>query len=389
MMQRYNTVAISLHWLIAFFLLGLLAIGKYMTGLDEVDPLRFTLTQWHKSFGIAVLLLALARIVWRLGHRPPVLPNSATGFERVASHATHLAMYVLMVVIPVSGWVMVSVSPLSLKTELFGVIPLPHIGFLTDMANRESMAARSVDAHMWLANTLLVLVLLHVAAAFFHQFFKKDELISRMLISAGHRSNGDVRHGMVVGLLLAAAGSLYLFNLSADAGSSVRANGVAASVSGTAQENPGVESSVGFTALQLGEPVVGSFEKAKVSLSLNVDQIAAAFLTASVQTDSVNTGDSQLDGTVVTADWFSSAEYPEATFTSSSIESVSPSSFFVRGEMTIKGVSKRVEFEMTLNDGVGRGEFEINRSDFGVGEGQDEFVDKQVVIRFETRNTVK
>ncbi len=374
-------------------------MGKYMTGLDEVDPLRFTLTQWHKSFGIMVLLLALARIVWRLGHKPPALPTSATIFERIASHATHLAMYLLMVVIPVSGWVMVSVSPLNLTTELFGVITLPHISVLADMENSEVIAARSVEAHMWLANTMIVLVLLHVAAALFHQFVKKDELILRMAISAEHRDQNDVRQALLPGFLLAAAGCLYLLNLSANAKFSVTTNATVTSsiadASGSAgasditQENQAVDSSVGFTALQLGEPVVGRFDEVTVTLSLNVEQADAAMLTATVLTDSVTTGDSQLDGTVVTADWFASKEYPQATFTSSDFEPVSSSSFLVKGEMTIKGVSRQVEFEMTLDDGIGRGEFEINRDDFGVGEGQDEFVDKQVVIRFEVQNKVK
>ena len=101
--KRYTSVAISLHWLIAFFLIGLLAMGKYMTHLEETDPLRFTLTQWHKSFGITVLFLAALRVIWRFTHKPPALPVNTPRFERVASHAAHLLMYLLMVVIPLSG----------------------------------------------------------------------------------------------------------------------------------------------------------------------------------------------------------------------------------------------------------------------------------------------
>ena len=73
MPSRYTSVAISLHWLIALLIIGLIAIGKYMDGLEETDHLRFELIQWHKSFGILVLLLIVIRILWRLTHKPPRL----------------------------------------------------------------------------------------------------------------------------------------------------------------------------------------------------------------------------------------------------------------------------------------------------------------------------
>ena len=190
--KRYTSVAISLHWLIAFFLIGLLAMGKYMTHLEEADPLRFTLTQWHKSFGITVLFLAVVRVLWRVTHKPPVLPVNTPRFESVASHATHVLMYLLMVVIPLSGWVFVSVSPLNLETLLFGAIPWPHISFLSSLPEKESLSVQAGQLHMWLANTLLLLVLLHTCAALFHQIVQRDRLLLRMWMSDSHRDSGDL-----------------------------------------------------------------------------------------------------------------------------------------------------------------------------------------------------
>jgi len=186
--RRYNTIAISLHWLIAILLVGLLALGKYMTGLEEADPLRL-------------------RVVWRLTHKPPALPENTLTFERIGSHLTHVVMYVLMVVIPVSGWVMVSASPLNIKTVLFGVIPWPHIGFLTDAANKDIVTERAEHLHDWLGNTLLVLVLMHVAAALLHQFVHKDRLINRMMVSDYHQQRHDKNFAIIPGVMLASLAS--------------------------------------------------------------------------------------------------------------------------------------------------------------------------------------
>jgi len=110
---------------------------------------------------------------------------------------------------------------------------------------------------------------------------------------------------------------------------------------------------------------------------------ALSMLSATVATATVSTGDSQTDDTVVTADWFAAEEYPTATFLSSNFEKIDSSSFNVTGELTIRGNTRSVEFLLSLEAGVGRGEFSINRSDFGVGDaGQDEFVDPQVIINF-------
>ena len=307
-------------------------------------------------------------------------------FENVASHATHMLMYLLMVVIPMSGWVFVSVSPLNLETLLFGAIPWPHISFFSSMSDKEALAAQAGLVHIWLANTLLLLVLLHVCAAFFHQFVQRDRLISRMLIADSHQDTHDLNHGIVAGILLAGAAGLFLYS-SIDKAKSVNTNGAvsasASSDSGNSSENAGVAATVGFIATQSGQPLIGNFTE--VSVDLFVDEVtpALSMLSATVATATVSTGDSQMDDTVVTADWFAAEEYPTATFLSSNFEKIDSSSFSVTGELTIRGNTRSVEFLLSLEAGVGRGEFSINRSDFGVGDaGQDEFVDPQVIINF-------
>lgn len=382
--RRYNTIAISLHWLIAILLVGLLALGKYMTGLEEADPLRFTLTQWHKSFGITVLLLAVLRVVWRLTHKPPALPENTLTFERIGSHLTHVVMYVLMVVIPVSGWVMVSASPLNIKTVLFGVIPWPHIGFLTDAANKDIVTERAEHLHDWLGNTLLVLVLMHVAAALLHQFVHKDRLINRMMVSDYHQQRHDKNFAIIPGVMLASALGLFLVATT----QRIAVNHNAAPDDSTAAlTSQVVESSVEFTALQSGAPLPGKFTAVSISLSLDPNKLDTATLTAQIDTASVTTDDTQIDGTIVSSDWLDSDQFPQATFDSVLFENADEFSYKIAGLLDIRGVVKPIQFILKLQDNVGRGEFAILRDDYGIGEGQNDFVEQEIVIRFEVQNS--
>ena len=336
-----------------------------------------------------MLLLALLRIVWRLTHKPPALPANTLAAERLGSHLTHVAMYVLMVAIPLSGWVMVSASPLNLKTELFGLIPWPHIELVEQSGSRDVIAERSHSIHAWLGNTLLLLAVLHVAAAFLHQLVHKDQLINRMLVSVDHQRENDTSFAIVPGALLALAGALYLF--SAIDRNTVSAGSSAEQATAVTTDAVTVPSTVGFVATQLGEPVVGNFAEIDVSLSLDTTELNDATLTASVATASVDTGDSQIDGTMVTQDWFASEEFPVATFVSEQFIVLDGSSYIVTGELAIRDVVMPVEFELTLQDNnVGSGEFVINRSDYGIGDaGQDEFVEQKVVISFKVPNSIR
>lgn len=382
MLKRYTSIAISLHWLIAILLIGLIAIGKYMNELEETDHLRFELIQWHKSFGILVLLLVLIRIVWRFAHRPPRLSSKMPSWERFAASATHVFMYLLMLVIPISGWVMVSASPLNLATELFGAIPWPHLPFasagFTD-ADKESVSELSNQAHHLLANGLLILVLLHIGAALRHQFVLKDNLLSRMWIAEEHRRHSDLNHALIPGVLVAAAIGLFLWDKASSQANQAATNTVNPAVS--------VISSVGFTAMQMGEPVNGKFDDVTIELAIDKDTVGASALNATVQTASVNTGDSQIDSTVVTGDWFASEQFPVAQFRSTdiAINTADGKAYTVTGDLTIRDVSQTVTFELSVDKGIATGEFPINRGDYGIGTGgQDEFIESEVLIRFET-----
>ncbi|MGB6230806.1 MAG: cytochrome b [Litorimonas sp.] len=176
---RYTRVAAALHWTIALLILGLIAFGVLMT--KEWMPNRFEIYQWHKSVGILVLVLSVARLIWRLGHKPPPLPDSTPGWQAAVSHATHIAFYVLMIGMPLLGWAMVSASPLPIPTVLFGVLPLPDL----PLGESEALADRFKSLHELGGKLFIALIALHIGAALKHQFVDRDGLIARMSLRRG------------------------------------------------------------------------------------------------------------------------------------------------------------------------------------------------------------
>ncbi len=178
--RTYNKVAILLHWLIAGCFVGLFCVGFYMARLgDDALSLKFTLYQWHKSFGITVLLLAVIRLAWRFTHTPPAI--LASGWQAYAAKAAHGALYTLTLLIPLVGWAMVSASPWNIPTVLFGFIPWPHLPLLPDLADKRAAEDVLKLVHMSLAYGTAFLVLAHAGAAFHHHFRLRDNTLVRVV----------------------------------------------------------------------------------------------------------------------------------------------------------------------------------------------------------------
>jgi cytochrome b561 len=169
----YTRTAIILHWVIALSIFGLLAVGLYMEDL-KASPEKIRLYLMHKSFGLTVLALVIVRIVWRLTHRPPELPPATPSWQRAAASISHFALYFLMLLMPVSGWLMNSASGFPLKW--FGMVPIPAL-MGTDSEARELWeSVHAVSA--WL---LMALIAVHIAAALKHHFINRDQVLRRML----------------------------------------------------------------------------------------------------------------------------------------------------------------------------------------------------------------
>ncbi len=177
---RYTTTAIVLHWVLGLAIVGMFAVGLYMTSLP-FSPQRLKLYNWHKWAGMTVLTLSALRLLWRLTHRPPELPARVAAamprWQHIAHHSTHHLLYALFFIVPLLGWAYSSAA--GFPIVWFGVLQLPDL-----VAADKALAEALKPWHGWAAYALAALVVLHVAAAWKHQLIDRDGLISRMLPGA-------------------------------------------------------------------------------------------------------------------------------------------------------------------------------------------------------------
>jgi len=178
---RYDTVAITLHWLSALAIVALLAMGWIMTDLTPGSSLQFSLYQWHKSVGITVLALTVLRLAWALTHRPPPLPTSMPAWEQLAARLGHLGLYGLLFAMPLLGWAVVSTSPFNIPTVLYGALPLPHLPGLAELPDKKAVHELLKDGHELGALALVGLLCVHIAAALRHHFVLRDGVLMRMV----------------------------------------------------------------------------------------------------------------------------------------------------------------------------------------------------------------
>lgn len=173
---RYDRFAISLHWLLAFALMGVFAVGLYMADLP-FSMQRLKLFNYHKWAGMTVLALTVLRAGWRLTHQPPALPAAIEAampaWQRWAHQATHLGLYGLMLAIPLAGWAYSSAA--GFPVVWFGVLPLP------DWVPHDPELAETLKSlHGWLAYALAALAGLHIVGAMKHVLIDRDGLLARM-----------------------------------------------------------------------------------------------------------------------------------------------------------------------------------------------------------------
>ncbi len=171
--DNYTRTAIGLHWLIAIAIVATFGVGIYMHDLP-LTPEKLKIYSWHKWAGVTIFLLVLFRLVWRLTHRPPAPPIGMPAWQQAAAELVHRLIYILMIAIPVSGWLMSSSK--GFQTVYFGVLPLPDL-----LAKNKELGDALTFVHKALNFTLAGLVLGHAGAAIKHHFIDRDDVLTRML----------------------------------------------------------------------------------------------------------------------------------------------------------------------------------------------------------------
>lgn len=184
---RYTRTAMLLHWLVAGLMLVNVVLGLSADSLPDawVRPVIDT----HKSIGITVLGLFILRLLWRLGHRPPPLPASFAGWEKTSARVVHIGLYVVMLALPITGWMHDSAwkDAASHPMRLFYTVPWPRISYIAnlDPVTREAMHKLFGAFHREAGYVFYALFFLHLGGALKHEWIDKHSVLRRMLPGRG------------------------------------------------------------------------------------------------------------------------------------------------------------------------------------------------------------
>jgi len=171
--RRYTMTAQTLHWLIALLIVAQFVLARMAAPLP-LGAHKLALLAEHKSFGMTVLMLAVIRFAWRLKNQPPALPTDMHRAERFLARFTHVSLYVLLIAMPLSGWLMSSAKNYSVSW--FGAFSWPNL-----IKPSETAFSFFRTLHHLLSNVLFVIAALHILAALKHHFWNKDDVLVRML----------------------------------------------------------------------------------------------------------------------------------------------------------------------------------------------------------------
>jgi cytochrome b561 len=178
----YSPGARHFHWWTVALIAIQVPLGLYMVYRGEItkfDGLTNTLYSWHKTLGLVILLLVLARLYYRFSHGAPSDEPTIEWWEKAASHLTHWSLYLLLILVPIMGWLGISLYG---AREVFGLFSIPPLA-----APDQAAAERVLMLHKYLAFLTVAAIGAHVGGALFHYFIRKDGVLMRMLPQAGRR----------------------------------------------------------------------------------------------------------------------------------------------------------------------------------------------------------
>jgi cytochrome b561 len=172
-MTKYSKTAILLHWAIAI----LVVTNVVLVSMAEELPraAKAVYMNPHKTIGISILALSLLRLFWRLGHKPPPMPDAISGWQAKLGKTVHALFYVLIIAVPLTGWMMSAARPGSAGVDFFGM-------FMLDLPGGDNKALSDFghEGHEILTKPLVLLIILHVIGALKHQFIDRMPFIQRM-----------------------------------------------------------------------------------------------------------------------------------------------------------------------------------------------------------------
>jgi cytochrome b561 len=174
MTDRYDTIAILFHWLIAILIVLNIGLAWWLDSFDHHSPIHDRILTVHKSIGTTILLLAIFRLAWRWTHPAPPLPDSIARWQRIAARLDQGLLYALLFIMPLSG--LIDAGAFSQPVHFFFLFDLPSL-----IGHDEPLGHAAFAVHKAAALALYGLLLLHAAAAMHHHYVLKDGILRRIL----------------------------------------------------------------------------------------------------------------------------------------------------------------------------------------------------------------
>lgn len=375
--MRYNAVARFLHWVIAFLIMGMLALGLTMESVNYGIP-RHEVYDLHKSIGLIILALAIARLFWRFFSIAPEVLDTHASWEKVLAKAAHIFLYVAMIGMPLSGWLMSDAG--GRPPTFFGLDIIPRLVESND-AQRDLFGA----LHYWLAMGLIGVIGLHVAGALKHHIIDKDATLRRM---AGNRLQWFKAIFVILIMDIGLSAAAFLFLKDTVLEKVVSPAGVARTAPAALPDLSALtahewqidprHSALAFEVMVMGAPFSVNINKFGGSIILDPDNMRMARADITIDMNDLASGDISRDDTMRSSEWFAAGQWPQARYVTQTIEKMDGHNYIAIGNLTIRDVTMPLAIPFTLKfiesgevrKALMEGRVVLRRLDFGVGQGE-------------------
>lgn len=362
--ESYNAIAKILHWLIAAMVVLQFVLANLAEGAEDAGSKfqQLVLLANHKSVGITILCLAIIRLAWRFV-RPPPAPLPMPTWQLRAASISHWSLYALLILMPLSGWLMSSASAISVSW--FNLFQLPDL-----VAANEGLEDFFEEVHEFFATLLFLLALIHLGAAIKHTFISHDGAIRRI--------SSTLTLSLFVAVLILGVLALTKVGRASDAPADRSPPAVSY---GQEIEAAGLpqwqidysKSYIRFTAKQAGATFESAWKDWQADMRFDATRLDASVFDVVISANSVETMDKERNETLMDREWFDGVNFPQIFYSATTFAALPNGTFSANGEMRVKGLVTPVKLIFTVaQDGEQvslQGSATLDRIALGVGTG--------------------